>query len=98
MSNELEDIARCLFNGQLPSGWRRLAPDTLKNLGNWMLHFASRLDQYSKWVSGKYGPLILQVLLNQHHSKTATILRSEEYRVVPIRRTPGYTIMLYILL
>ena len=50
MSNELEDIARCLFNGQIPNGWRRLAPDTLKNLGNWILHFNDRLEQYNKWV------------------------------------------------
>lgn len=52
MSNELEDIARCLFNGQIPNGWRRLAPDTLKNLGNWILHFNGRLEQYNKWVCG----------------------------------------------
>ena len=50
MSNELEDIARCLFNGQIPNGWRRLAPDTLKNLGNWILHFNDRLEQYNNWV------------------------------------------------
>ena len=57
MSNELENIAHCLFNGQIPTGWRRLAPDTLKNLGNWILHFNERLNQYNTWVSGHW-PLV----------------------------------------
>jgi len=51
MSSELDDVARALFNGQIPFIWRRLAPDTLKSLGNWMLHFERRLKQYNGWVS-----------------------------------------------
>lgn len=50
MSNELDDVAKSLFNGQIPSIWRKLAPDTLKNLSNWMAHFRSRHAQYSDWV------------------------------------------------
>merc|ERR1719422_769190 len=50
MSNELDDVARSLFNGQIPSIWRKLAPDTLKNLSNWMAHFRQRHKQYSDWV------------------------------------------------
>ena len=53
MSSELDDVARALFNGQIPSIWRRLAPDTLKSLGNWMIHFLSRYKQYDGWVSTK---------------------------------------------
>lgn len=45
MSNQLDEIARSLYNGQLPASWRRLAPDTLKSLGNWMLHFERRYKQ-----------------------------------------------------
>ncbi len=45
MSNELDEVARALFNGQIPPSWRRLAPDTRKSLGNWMIHFQRRLDQ-----------------------------------------------------
>lgn len=45
MSNQLEEISRSLYNGQLPGSWRRLAPDTLKSLGNWMLHFERRYKQ-----------------------------------------------------
>ncbi|KAI4888942.1 hypothetical protein NFI96_027441 [Prochilodus magdalenae] len=50
MSSELDEVARALFNGQIPAIWRRLAPDTLKSLGNWMIHFKRRYDQYSSWV------------------------------------------------
>jgi hypothetical protein len=45
MSNQLDEIARALFNGQLPPQWRRLSPDTLKSLGNWMVHFERRYRQ-----------------------------------------------------
>ncbi|XP_036777654.2 dynein axonemal heavy chain 10 [Manis pentadactyla] len=51
MSNELDDVARSLFTGQIPLIWRKLAPDTLKSLGNWMLHLLRRLSQYSSWVN-----------------------------------------------
>uniref|UniRef100_H2ZL84 Dynein axonemal heavy chain 10 n=1 Tax=Ciona savignyi TaxID=51511 RepID=H2ZL84_CIOSA len=50
MSNELDDLAKALFNGQIPTIWRKLAPDTLKSLGNWMEHFKKRFDQYTFWV------------------------------------------------
>jgi dynein heavy chain len=39
MSQELDELANSLFNGQLPPMWSRLAPQTLKNLVNWMDHF-----------------------------------------------------------
>lgn len=51
MSSELDDVARSLFNGMIPSIWRRLAPDTLKSLANWMVHFDKRFKQYQAWVN-----------------------------------------------
>ncbi|XP_064378089.1 dynein axonemal heavy chain 10 [Dromaius novaehollandiae] len=51
MSSELDDVARALFNGQIPGIWRRLAPDTLKTLGNWMIFFRNRYHQYTTWVN-----------------------------------------------
>ncbi|XP_009867260.1 PREDICTED: dynein heavy chain 10, axonemal-like [Apaloderma vittatum] len=51
MSSELDDVARALFNGQIPEIWRRLAPDTLKTLGNWIIFFRARYKQYSTWVN-----------------------------------------------
>ncbi|XP_068162278.1 dynein axonemal heavy chain 10 [Antennarius striatus] len=50
MSSELEEVAGALFNGHIPAIWKKLAPDTLKSLGNWMIHFKRRYDQYSDWV------------------------------------------------
>ena len=50
MSSELDDVAKSLYNGLIPGIWRRLAPATLKSLGNWMLHFLSRYKQYNYWV------------------------------------------------
>ncbi|XP_010079877.1 PREDICTED: dynein heavy chain 10, axonemal-like, partial [Pterocles gutturalis] len=51
MSSELDDVAQALFNGQIPAIWRRLAPDTLKTLGNWIIFFRARYDQYTSWVN-----------------------------------------------
>uniref|UniRef100_A0A3Q3DBI2 Dynein axonemal heavy chain 10 n=1 Tax=Hippocampus comes TaxID=109280 RepID=A0A3Q3DBI2_HIPCM len=50
MSSELDEVARALFNGQIPAIWKKLAPDTLKSLGNWMIHFKRRFEQYKSWV------------------------------------------------
>ncbi|KAG8146106.1 hypothetical protein E2320_012501 [Naja naja] len=49
MSNELDEVARALFNGHIPNIWRKLAPDTLKTLGNWMIYFKNRFLQYTSW-------------------------------------------------
>ena len=54
MDNELDEVARSLFNGQLPPSWRKLAPATLKLLGSWMEHFLHRHEQYTKWVCGNF--------------------------------------------
>ncbi|KAM4707116.1 dynein axonemal heavy chain 10 [Discoglossus pictus] len=51
MSSELDEVARALFNGHIPNIWRKLAPDTLKSLGNWMIHFRRRFNQYTSWVN-----------------------------------------------
>lgn len=51
MSSELDEVAKALFNGQIPFIWRRLAPVTLKSLGNWIIHFERRYKQYHAWVS-----------------------------------------------
>ncbi|KAL7391500.1 hypothetical protein ABVT39_010104 [Epinephelus coioides] len=50
MSSELDEVARAFFNGHIPAIWKKLAPDTLKSLGNWMSHFKRRYEQYSYWV------------------------------------------------
>ncbi|XP_028270606.1 dynein heavy chain 10, axonemal isoform X2 [Parambassis ranga] len=50
MSSELDEVARALFNGHIPAIWKKLAPDTLKSLGNWISHFKRRYEQYRSWV------------------------------------------------
>lgn len=50
MDAVLDNVAYSLFNGQLPTAWRRLAPNTCKNLGAWMVHFEKRQEQYFNWV------------------------------------------------
>ncbi|GBG66219.1 hypothetical protein CBR_g57822 [Chara braunii] len=50
MSNELDELSRALFNGQLPKLWRKLNPQTEKGLGAWMTWFQRRHLQYVDWV------------------------------------------------
>lgn len=50
MSDQLDALGDALFNGFLPSMWRKLLPDTQKSLGSWMNHFRRRYDQYDLWV------------------------------------------------
>ena len=50
MDAELDNVFRCLYNGQLPDSWRKRAPITCKSLGGWMDHFKRRVKQYNEWV------------------------------------------------
>ena len=61
MSDELDDLAKSLYNGSLPAIWRRLAPATLKSLGNWITHFQQRLAQYLRWVMAHF--LVINVAI-----------------------------------
>ncbi len=58
MSQLLDDIANCLYDGILPSDWRTMAPETLMNLADWMSHFQRRYEQYNTWVT-KGEPLVM---------------------------------------
>ncbi|XP_058060896.1 dynein axonemal heavy chain 10 [Anopheles bellator] len=58
MDAVLDDAAHALFNGQLPDDWRKLAPATCKQLGDWIDHLLRRSQQYKYWsVSGE--PLVM---------------------------------------
>lgn len=50
MDSTLDNISIALYNGVLPKEWLKLAPDTRKNLANWMDHFQKRIMQYTDWV------------------------------------------------
>lgn len=59
MSSDLDELAKALFNGQLPDMWRKLAPATKKSLAGWMDHFLRRYDQYYKWVDSGNEPNVM---------------------------------------
>ena len=61
MSNELDNVARSLYNGHIPGIWRRLAPATLKTLGDWMIHFQQRYEQYELWVLRSFYAFTLSI-------------------------------------
>jgi dynein heavy chain len=59
MSNELDNLADALFNGDIPSAWRKLCPDTQKSLGSWITHFQRRYEQYVLWVKTGQDPKVI---------------------------------------
>jgi len=50
MSDVLDALGDALFNGRFPDLYRKLAPDTEKQLGSWMQHFTRRKTQYEAWI------------------------------------------------
>jgi dynein heavy chain, axonemal len=101
MSQELDELANSLFNGLLPPMWSRLAPQTLKNLVNWMEHFMRRYQQYKEWIeveepkamwlSGLHIPESYLTALVQTtcRLKNWALDKSTLYTVVTKMRTPA---------
>lgn len=58
MNAELDDLSMSLYNGFLPASWRKLAPQTEKKLGAWMVHFKRRIKQYDDWAN-KEEPVVM---------------------------------------
>jgi dynein heavy chain, axonemal len=50
MSQDLDVLGSSFFNGFLPPMWAKLAPQTQKNLVNWMTHYERRFKQYRDWI------------------------------------------------
>ncbi|XP_024361273.1 dynein-1-alpha heavy chain, flagellar inner arm I1 complex [Physcomitrium patens] len=50
MSTDLDDLSTALFNGELPSMWRKMTAQTQKMLPAWMAWFQRRYQQYKKWI------------------------------------------------
>jgi dynein heavy chain len=50
MSQDLEILGNSFFNGFIPPKWAEMAPQTLKNLVNWIAHFERRYTQYREWI------------------------------------------------
>lgn len=49
MSSDLDQLSQCMFNGFVPPDWLKKAPQSLKNLVNWIEHFLRRYQQYKEW-------------------------------------------------
>merc|ERR1711881_781732 len=92
MSSELDDIARSLFNGQLPDMWRALAPSTKKSLAAWMEHFERRLQQYTAWVdNGEPAVMWLSGLHIPESYLTALVQATCRKNGWPLDRSTLYT-------
>eukprot|EP00930_Biecheleria_cincta_P003159 TRINITY_DN104093_c0_g1_i1.p1 TRINITY_DN104093_c0_g1~~TRINITY_DN104093_c0_g1_i1.p1 ORF type:complete len:2548 (+),score=550.26 TRINITY_DN104093_c0_g1_i1:162-7646(+) len=50
MSQSLDELGTSMFNGQVPAAWAKIAPQTQKPLGSWMVHLVRRYQQYSDWA------------------------------------------------
>ena len=50
MSQQLEELGNCIFNGFVPPMWLKRAPQSLKSLVNWIEHFERRHNQYREWI------------------------------------------------
>ena len=50
MSQSLEELSNCIFNGFVSPLWLVQAPQSLKNLVNWIEHFERRYNQYKDWI------------------------------------------------
>ena len=50
MSQQLEELGNCIFNGFVPPMWLKIAPQSLKSLVNWIEHFERRHNQYREWI------------------------------------------------
>lgn len=46
MSQQLDDLGNSLFNGFLPAPWSKLAPQTEKPLGSWVLKYVFRFFRF----------------------------------------------------
>lgn len=86
MSSELDEVARALFNGQIPAIWRKLAPDTLKSLGNWMIHFKRRYNQYSSWVRRKSNIKLSLRQEDRQKDRQQDILSQQKPNIIRLRK------------
>ncbi|KAL5112917.1 Dynein heavy chain 10 axonemal [Taenia crassiceps] len=76
LSSDLEEMAISIRNGQLPSLWRSLAPDTKKSLANWLTHFHRRTEQYKTWIASGEPIVIWLSGLHVPQSYLAAVVQS----------------------
>merc|ERR1711998_176285 len=59
MSGDLDALGTNLFNGQLPTMWRKLTPQTDKMLGSWMTYHLKR-DVPALWLATRQDDALYQ--------------------------------------
>ncbi|GIQ85930.1 dynein heavy chain, partial [Kipferlia bialata] len=59
MSSQLDALATNLYAGLIPDSWKARAPDTLKPLAGWILHFIRRHAQYEDWIERERDPTVI---------------------------------------
>jgi dynein heavy chain len=94
MSDELDSLGDALFNGFLPSMWKRLIPDTMKPLGSWMTHYTRRYKQYDDWI--KQGEPAIMWLSGLHIPEsylTALVQTTCRARGWPLDKSTLYTVV-----
>lgn len=57
MSDELEEIFTCVYEGRVPSTWLTAYP-SLKALGSWTRDLISRVQHLAKWAETTHTPLL----------------------------------------
>ena len=94
MSDELEALGESLYNGFLPSVWRRLCPSTQKPLGSWMDHFLRRYAQYESWIhNGEPAVIWLAGLHIPESYLTALVQTTCRKRGWPLDKSTLYTVV-----
>jgi dynein heavy chain len=92
MSQELDDLSNSLFNGFLPDMWRILAPQTEKNLVNWIDHFERRYKQFVSWdLEGEPKAMWLSGLHIPESYLTALIQTTCRRKLWPLDKSRIYT-------
>ncbi|CAM9103575.1 unnamed protein product [Discosporangium mesarthrocarpum] len=92
MSDELDNLGDSLYNGFLPSIWRRLCPNTQKPLGSWMVHFSERHTQYEEWIAeGEPAVIWLSGLHIPESYLTALVQTACRVRHWPLDKSTLYT-------
>lgn len=92
LSGSLEALSNSLFNGQMPSMWAALNPETGKSLGTWMVWFHRRYRQYEDWVdSGEPAVMWLSGLHIPETYIAALIQAACRQRGWPLDKSTLYT-------
>jgi dynein heavy chain len=94
MSDDLDALGDSLFNGFLPTLWKKLCPDTQKPLGSWVSHYTRRYEQYEIWINkGEPACLWLSGLHIPESYLTALVQTTCRMRSWPLDKSTLYTVV-----